>query len=489
MTPRSSSPSNEITQQKQAEAALRDSQLRYRALYNTAPLAFILWDREGRITEWNRRAEQMFGWQAGEVIGKPVHRLLLSAERHPAFSDAVRGAMHGTGDGTFAGPAIGKDGRCLECNWYNVALRTQNGKLIGILSLVLDVTDERLAHQQLEKSEKVYRTLVETSPDAILLLGMDGRVKMANQQASRLFGLDELADLDATNIRELLPAIAENQPPHADFLDHPEDFTGFIASRQLSMQSREGLRFEAGTSFSTIMDSSGRSSGIVLFVRDITEKLRAERELEAHRIDLERLVTERTAELEGAHDTLAKIIDSSPVPAFVIDANHVVTHWNRACEQIIGVPADDILGTRNQWRAFYPAQRPIMADLVITGEMSLIQKLYSNKYRKSLLIEGAFEAEDYFPAFDRWLFFTAAPLRDKHGQIIGAIETLQDITERKLAEIALTDAKRAAEAATQCQDGIPGQHEPRNPHTHERCDRHDEPAAQYSPDIRTTRLR
>jgi signal transduction histidine kinase/CheY-like chemotaxis protein len=155
----------------------------------------------------------------------------------------------------------------------------------------------------------------------------------------------------------------------------------------------------------------------------------------------------RPAELEDADDTLAQIIDSSPVPAFVIDADHVVTHWNRACEQIIGVPAADILGTRNHWRAFYPAQRPIMADLVITGEMALIQKLYSNKYRKSLLIEGAFEAEDYFPAFDRWLFFTAAPLRDKHGRIIGAIETLQDISERKLAEIALTDAKRAAEAA------------------------------------------
>jgi signal transduction histidine kinase/CheY-like chemotaxis protein len=153
------------------------------------------------------------------------------------------------------------------------------------------------------------------------------------------------------------------------------------------------------------------------------------------------------SELEDAHDTLAKIIDSSPVPAFVIDADHVVTHWNRACEQIIGVPAGDILGTRNQWRAFYPAQRPIMADLVITGEMTLIQKLYSNKYRKSLLIEGAFEAEDYFPAFDRWLFFTAAPLRDRHGQVIGAIETLQDVSERKLAEIALTDAKRAAETA------------------------------------------
>jgi PAS domain S-box-containing protein len=154
-----------------------------------------------------------------------------------------------------------------------------------------------------------------------------------------------------------------------------------------------------------------------------------------------------SAELASADDTLAQIIDSSPVPAFVIDADHVVTHWNRACEQIIGVPAGEIIGTRHHWRAFYPAQRPIMADLVITGEMSLLQQLYSNKYRKSQLIDGAFEAEDYFPAFDRWLFFTAAPLRDKQGQIIGAIETLQDISERKRAEIALSAAKQAAETA------------------------------------------
>jgi signal transduction histidine kinase/DNA-binding response OmpR family regulator/HPt (histidine-containing phosphotransfer) domain-containing protein len=174
--------------------------------------------------------------------------------------------------------------------------------------------------------------------------------------------------------------------------------------------------------------------------------LRGEQEQDAHRRNLECLVLERTAELETAHDTLAKIIDSSPVPAFVINADHVITHWNNACEQIIGVPAGEMLGTREQWKAFYPARRPIMADLVISGEMALIQKLYSNKYRKSPLIDGAYEAEDYFPAFDRWLFFTAAPLRDKHGEIVGAIETLQDISERKLAEIALTDAMQAAEA-------------------------------------------
>ena len=440
---------NEITQQKQAEAALRDSQLRFRALYNTSPLAFILWDRQGHITEWNHRAEQMFGWKTAEIIGKPVHRRLLPAEHHEAFAMTVRAVMHGSGNGIFSGPALGKNGLLLECNWYNVALRTPQGKLVGILSLVLDVTEERLAQQRIEKSEKIYRTLVETSPDAILLLGLDGCLQMANQQAYRLFGLNEMADPGKTNVRSLLPGGESDRDGSIGLLGNPEEFTGFIASRQLPMQRLDGTCFDADTAFTTTVDASGRPTGIVLFSRDVTGKLQAERELEAHRENLEHLVQERTFALEDAHDTLSKIIDGSPVPTLVLDADHKITHWNEACEQIIGVKASDIVGTSDQWKAFYPSRRPIMADLVITGEMAQIQALYSNKYRRSRLVQGGYEAEDYFPMFDRWLFFTAAPLRDKQGRIVGAIETLQDITERKQAEIALTEAKHTAEAAAE----------------------------------------
>ncbi len=438
---------NDITQQKQAESALVDSQLRFRALYNTAPLAFILWNREGSITEWNRRAEQMFGWRSEEVIGKRVHRLLLPIEQHAPFTEVVRAAMRGSGDGVFSGPALDKNGLFLECKWYNVALRATNGKLIGVLSLVLDITDERLAHQQLEKSEKVYRTLVETSPDAILLLGLDGRLQMANQQAHRLFGLDEMDDLGTHRINNLLPAPTGNGGDAGNFLDNPEEFNGFIASRQLPMQRLDGESFDAATAFTTIMDSSGRSTGIVLFVRDVTATLQAERELEAHRENLERLVHERTTELETTRDSLAKIIEGSPVPTLVLDKMHTITHWNKACEQIIGVPASEMIGTRDAWKAFYTSQRPIMADLVMSGDTEHIQSLYASKYRQSELIQGAFEGEDYFSKFNRWMFFTAAPLKSKAGQIVGSIETLQDITERKQAEIALIEAKQFAEAA------------------------------------------
>jgi len=437
---------SDITEQKQTEAALRDSQLRYRALYNTTPLAFILWDRLGRITEWNLRAENIFGWPAEKVIGKKVHQLLLPEEQHAPFSDGIKALIRGTGNGHFTGPVLAKNGLRLECTWYNVVLRNPSGSLQGILSLVQDNTEEYIARQRVEKSEKTYRTLVETSPDAILLISLDGKLQMANQQAHHLFGLSELDDLYNTNIFELLPESSRSSGD-TGFIDNPDEFAGLISNRQLRMQQQNGEGFDAAIAFTTILDVRGKSTGIVLFIRDVTEKLQAERELESHQKELERLVLDRTLELEGTRDSLAQIIDGSPVPTFVIDANHVITHWNKACELIIGTSASQMIGTKNQWQAFYPSPRPVMADLVIGNEHDKINQLYSGSYRHSSLVPGGIESESFFPKFNRWLFFTAAPLLNQQGEIIGAIETLQDITERKNAEIALIEAKGLAEKA------------------------------------------
>ncbi|MCP5268902.1 MAG: PAS domain S-box protein [Zoogloeaceae bacterium] len=140
---------------------------------------------------------------------------------------------------------------------------------------------------------------------------------------------------------------------------------------------------------------------------------------------------------------LAEIIDGDPVPTFVIDADHVVTHWNKACAAVTGAPASEMIGTRRQWAPFYPAERPVMADLIVNGAMEgNYESHYKGKFRRSALIEGAFEAEDFFPHFGetgRWLYFTAAPLHDVDGKVNGAIETLQDVSARHAAEAKLLD--------------------------------------------------
>jgi PAS domain-containing protein len=81
-----------------------------------------------------------------------------------------------------------------------------------------------------------------------------------------------------------------------------------------------------------------------------------------------------------------------------------------------------------------------MADLIVDSAAEKVAKWYSGKYRKSDLIDEAYEATDFFPDLGesgRWLRFTAAVIRDSQGELVGAVETLEDITEQKLAEDSL----------------------------------------------------
>lgn len=134
---------------------------------------------------------------------------------------------------------------------------------------------------------------------------------------------------------------------------------------------------------------------------------------------------------------LHAVVHGSPIPQFVIDKNHTVIHWNEALENYSGIRAQDIIGTSGHWRAFYSKKRPCLADLIVDGTPEKIAEYYGDKLGKSRFVETGYEATDFFGDLQsggKWLDFTAAAIRDSHGTIIGAVETLEDITGRRLAE-------------------------------------------------------
>lgn len=139
---------------------------------------------------------------------------------------------------------------------------------------------------------------------------------------------------------------------------------------------------------------------------------------------------------------LNQILDNDPVATFVIDKANRITHWNKACEQLTGRDAWDMRGVTDKGSVFYGKPRSMLCDLIVDGvDTAQLEAQHHGKIKTSTVIAGALEAEDYFPNFGdngRWLFFTAAPLRDGTGQIVGAIETLQDVTQRHLVEEELT---------------------------------------------------
>ncbi len=152
---------------------------------------------------------------------------------------------------------------------------------------------------------------------------------------------------------------------------------------------------------------------------------------------ISRDITDRKCAGDVLHDLkneFFQIVNGSLLPIFVIDKDHRVVYWNKACENISGIAATEMIGTTESWRAFYPRKVPLLADLIADGQTGLIEDHYGDKDLRSSSIEGGYEARDYFPQIDKWVLFNAVPLRNKSGNVIGAIETLQDITDSRRTE-------------------------------------------------------
>lgn len=147
---------------------------------------------------------------------------------------------------------------------------------------------------------------------------------------------------------------------------------------------------------------------------------------------------------------LAQIVDSSPLATFVIDARYQVTHWNRACAALTGMDATAMVGQRPAWHAWYESPRPTLACLLVQQATDAAVALDYPDFRHSTLIAGALEAEVFLPGtggHGRWLHITAAPLRDAQGHLTGAIETVQDVTERRRDQQLLEDRSTALQQA------------------------------------------
>jgi PAS domain S-box-containing protein len=179
-------------------------------------------------------------------------------------------------------------------------------------------------------------------------------------------------------------------------------------------------------------DDSGKTVLAAEIIRNVSERKKAETTL----LDSER--------------KLKAVVDGSPIPQFAIDMEHRVTYWNRALEALTGVAASQVIGTTRHNYAIYNQSRATLADLVLDNDIGKIEEFYKDGFQRSNLLEGAYNVTAFFPRFGvdgRWLYLTVAPLYGAGGEIIGALETLEDITERKLAENAQLHAISTAQEA------------------------------------------
>jgi PAS domain S-box-containing protein len=257
--------------------------------------------------------------------------------------------------------------------------------------------------------EQDYRYLFENATDAMWIHDMEGNILDGNKAFEKLTGYT-LQEWAGMNIKQFLTE---------EFLELARGFKRNLLNGGAIRQPYEQRLIKKGGAIRILnMASSpvvvdGEIRGFQHVARDVTEE-------------------------KSYEEMLSKIIDGSPMPSFVINGEHRVTHWNTAIASLTGLAKKRVVGTDEQWRAFYADKRPVMADLIVDGASAEeIETHYPDKYKKSRLIGDAYEAEDFFPALGeggKWLRFTASPIKGKNAEIIGAIETLQDITEERQLE-------------------------------------------------------
>lgn len=140
--------------------------------------------------------------------------------------------------------------------------------------------------------------------------------------------------------------------------------------------------------------------------------------------------------LEKQKTFLEQLIGNAAVPIFVLDESHRVVVWNNALQDLTGLAKEEMIGTRRQWNAFYQHERPVLADLVLDGNVHGNEEIYA-EIKPSLHIPDALQAEGWYESLGgkrRYILFEASPLHDQLGNRIAVIETVLDMTERKLLE-------------------------------------------------------
>ena len=288
-------------------------------------------------------------------------------------------------------------------------------------NLLAAAVENVLLQSQVSHRQGDYSRIFANSRDMIYLSTRDGRWVDVNPAGVEMLGYDSAEELLST------PDSAQKaylRPADRQAFMTAIEKDGFVKDYEVAFKKKDGTPIEVAITAS-VRRRNGSVVGYEGIIKDITTSKRAQ------------------AQAQAEHSLVASILEVMPVAIFVVDRAHRVIHWNKACEELTGWGRSKILGTDQVWKVFKRPKGVSLADVVVMDDPDQLRANYGKEnLRRSPLAPEAWEAEKFFAELGgkpRELFFTAAPLRDKAGNVTGAVEAIVDTTEtkelqRKLAE-------------------------------------------------------
>jgi two-component system, chemotaxis family, CheB/CheR fusion protein len=256
-----------------AEEKVLHSRSQLAAIVESSEDAIFSKTLDGIITSWNAGARRIFGYEAEEVVGRPI-TMLLPADRRGEEATILERLRRGERVDHYESVRVTKDGRRIDVALTISPVRDDAGRVIGASKIVRDITERTRAESKL-------RLVVESAPNGIMMVDGDGRIVLVNAQMETLFGYrrDELL---GQPMEMLVPERFRAKHPQyrTDFFAHPEA-RAMGAGRDLFGRRKDGSEFPVEIGLNPIATAEGLL--ILGAIVDITERKRAEERLRAAR--------------------------------------------------------------------------------------------------------------------------------------------------------------------------------------------------------------
>jgi len=268
---------HDITERKQMETTLRESEEFRRLIVETEPACVKLVDPDGGLIEMNPAGLAMIEADSLEqVVGVPMIEIVQPEYQH-AFDNLHKHVMAGE-SGTLEFEIIGLKGTRRWLETHAVPLRDSLNNVKALLGVTRDITERKQMEKNLEDSLVQYRTLVEASHDGIVHNDLEGNILSINSKFAELFGFnstDEILNSGLTTFDLLAPPEKDTaMAKAAPILDD-----GIVRKMEMQVIRKDGVQFSAEFNSTMIKDDEGMPKTLVTFVRDITERKQAEQAL------------------------------------------------------------------------------------------------------------------------------------------------------------------------------------------------------------------